>query len=102
MLQKYSKTRHVRTLDKDTEYERRYTQRDIINELKVVATTLSKIRSKGVSKVSVSTTAELLRDELLKKKLVNLNSLRWKLEPPYEKKKISKRTYSYWGRKGYL
>lgn len=102
MLQNYSKTRHVRTLDKDTEYERRYTQRDIINELKVVATTLSKIRSKGVSNVSVSTTAELLRDELLKKKLINLNSLRWKLEPPYEKKKISKRTFSYWDRKGLL
>jgi hypothetical protein len=99
MLREYSKTRHERVLDKDTEYERRYTQRDIINELKVVATMLSKIRSKGVSNVSVSTTAELLRDELLKKKLLKLNPLRWKLEPPFEKKKISKRTYSYWGRK---
>ena len=76
-----------------------HTQREIINELKVVATMLSKIRSKGVSNVSVSTTAELLRDELLKKKLLKLNPLRWKLEPPFEKKKISKRTYSYWGRK---
>ena len=99
MLREYSKTRHERVLDKETEHERRYTQRDIINELKVVAQMLSKIRSKGVSNVSVSTTAELLRDELLKKKLLKLNPLRWKLEPPFEKKKISKRTYSYWGRK---
>lgn len=98
LLQKYSRTRHERTLDKGTDYERRYTRKDVVNELKEVATTLSKIRTKGVSNVSVSSTASLLRDDLLKKKLINLNPLRWKLEPPFETKKNTKRSYGYWSR----